>query len=77
MAAPLVSDELRQIPDPLLPPRPRPKSGRPPIDDRAALTGILVVLNSGLPRERLPQLEIAASPPTRINTAGARPDTRE
>ena len=39
----------------LLPsPRPRPKGGRPPIQHRAALTGILFVLRSGLPREMLP-----------------------
>ena len=41
---------------PLLPPRPpRPKGGRPPIEDRAALTGILFVLKSGIPWEMLPQ----------------------
>ena len=41
--------------EPLLPPaRPRPKGGRPPISDRAALAGILFVLKSGLPWEMLP-----------------------
>ncbi|TXN61141.1 transposase, partial [Methylobacterium sp. WL30] len=40
---------------PLLPPpRPRPKGGRRPIKNRAALTGILFVLRSGLPWEMLP-----------------------
>lgn len=40
---------------PLLPPaRPKPKSGRPPIADRAALTGILFVLKTGLSWEYLP-----------------------
>src|SRR4028118_2256335 len=40
---------------PLLPPaRPKPKGGRPPIPDRAALTGILFVLKTGLPWEYLP-----------------------
>jgi transposase len=40
----------------LLPPRLlRPKGGRPPIDDRAALTGILFVLKSGIPWEYLPK----------------------
>ncbi len=56
MAAPLVSDELWSILEPLLPPpRPRPKGGRPPLDNRAALTGILFVLKAGLPWEMLPQ----------------------
>src|SRR5829696_76261 len=56
MAAPLVSDALWSLFSPLLPPhRPRPKGGRPPIEDRAALTGILFVLKSGIPWEMLPQ----------------------
>ena len=56
MAAPLVSDALWSLFSPLLPPHPpRPKGGRPPIEDRAALTGILFVLKSGIPWEMLPQ----------------------
>src|SRR4051794_27637785 len=56
MAAPLVSDTLWSLFSPLLPPRPpRPKGGRPPVEDRAALTGILFVLRSGIPWEMLPQ----------------------
>jgi transposase len=56
MAKPLVSDELWAVVAPLLPARPpRPKGGRPPVDDRAALTGILFVLRSGIPWEMLPQ----------------------
>jgi transposase len=56
MAAPLVSDTLWSLFSPLLPPRPpRPKGGRPPVEDRAALTGILFVLKSGIPWEMLPQ----------------------
>ena len=56
MAKPLVSDELWAVVAPLLPPpRPKPKGGRPPIPDRAALTGILFVLKSGIPWEMLPQ----------------------
>ena len=51
MAKPLVSDELWDVVAPLLPPpRPKPKGGRPPISDRAALSGILFVLKSGIPR---------------------------
>jgi hypothetical protein len=53
MAAPLVSDALWSLFASLLPPR--PKGGRPPIDDRAALTGIVFVLKSGIPWEMLPQ----------------------
>jgi len=35
--------------------RPLPKGGRPRIDDRAALTGILFVLKTGIPWEYLPR----------------------
>src|ERR671933_1717715 len=56
MATRLVSDALWSLFAPLLPPRTsRPKGGRPPLDDRAALTGILFVLKSGIPWELLPQ----------------------
>jgi transposase len=56
MAKPLVSDDLWAIVAPLLPPvPPRPKGGRPRVPDRAALTGIIFVLKSGLPWEMLPQ----------------------
>src|SRR3954468_2873679 len=56
MAAPLVSDAFWSLFAPLLPARPpRPKGGRPPVDDRAALTGILFVLRSGIPWEMLPR----------------------
>jgi transposase len=55
MAAPLVPDELWSIVEPLLPaPKPRPKGGRRPLDNRAALTGIIFVLKSGIPWEMLP-----------------------
>jgi transposase len=53
---PLVSDELWAIVAPLLPAEPpKPKGGRPRVSDRAALTGIIFVLKSGLPWEMLPQ----------------------
>ena len=56
MAKELVTDELWQVIEPLLPEEPpKPKGGRPRIDDRAALTGILFVLKSGIPWEMLPQ----------------------
>jgi transposase len=56
MSKELVSDELWEIIEPLLPPEPsKPKGGRPRIDDRAALTGIVFVLKSGIPWEMLPK----------------------
>ena len=57
MARPLVPDELWEVVQPLLPrQRARPgKRGRPPVDDRACLTGIIFVLQSGIPWEMLPQ----------------------
>src|SRR3978361_116645 len=56
MAKPLVSDALWEVDAPLLPPEaPKPKGGRPRLPDRAALTGILFVLRTGLPWEYLPQ----------------------
>ena len=58
MAAPVVSDDLWSVIEPLLPP-PKPRRyrypGRKPVDDRKALTGILFVLKSGIPWEMLPQ----------------------
>ena len=51
-----MSDELWEIIEPLLPKEPpKPKGGRPRIDDRAALTGIVFVLKSGIPWEMLPK----------------------
>lgn len=56
MARPLVTDELWAVIEPHLPAlREYPKGGRPRVDDRAALTGILFVLKTGIPWEDLPQ----------------------
>ena len=57
MAKRLVSDELWERIEPLIPKHKSPteKGGRPPVDDRAALTGILFVLKTGIPWEDLPQ----------------------
>ena len=56
MSKPLVSDALWAVVEPLLPREPpKPKGGRPRVPDRAALTGILFVLRSGIPWEMLPQ----------------------
>jgi transposase len=57
MAKLLVSDELWEVLQPLLPP-PKPRRfrfpGRKPVGDRQALTGILFVLKTGIPWEDLP-----------------------
>ena len=51
----LVDDELWAAIEPLLPKHPpQPKGGRPFVDDRAALAGILFVLKSGIPWSMLP-----------------------
>jgi transposase len=56
MPGPLVPDELWEAIEPLLPRhKARPgKRGRPPVDDRACLAGIIFVLRSGIPWEMLP-----------------------
>lgn len=57
MAKPLVSDELWAIFEPLIPRVERRYRfpGRKRIDDRKVLTGILFVLQTGIPWEYLPQ----------------------
>jgi transposase len=56
MTKPLVSAVLWATLPPRLPPAPpRPKGGRPRIADRAALTGSLFGLKTGIPWEWLPQ----------------------
>jgi transposase len=57
MAQPLVSDELWELFEPLIPKVERRYRypGRRRIDDRKVLTGILFVLKTGIPWERLPQ----------------------
>src|SRR5258707_11108525 len=56
MPRPFLPNDLWTVVQPLLP---RHKArlgrrGRPPVDDRAALTGILFVLHSGIPWRLLP-----------------------
>ena len=56
MAKPLLPGPLWDLIEPLIPKRPpRPKGGRPPLEDRKALTGIIFVLKTGIPWEYLPQ----------------------
>lgn len=56
MAKKIVTDELWEAIQPLLPAEPpRPKGGRPRLADRAALSGLLFVLKTGIPWEMLPQ----------------------
>lgn len=56
MAKPLVDDSLWSVIQPLLPTRTRRRKfpGRKPISDRAALTGILFVLKTGMAWRDLP-----------------------
>lgn len=58
MAKPLITDELWEIIEPLLPPDPPRRfrfPGRKRIPNRACLTGILFVLKTGIPWEDLPK----------------------
>lgn len=54
--AELVSDELWNQVEPLLPPMPppSPKGGRPRVEHRLALRGIVFVLRTGIPWQDLP-----------------------
>jgi len=52
MSQPSVSDDLPSLSEPLVPPQaPKPKGARPRAARRAALTGMVCVLTSGIPRE--------------------------
>jgi transposase len=55
MARPLVTEELWEAIEPLLPTHPpSPRGGRPRVPDRACLAGIVFVLKTGIPWEDLP-----------------------
>lgn len=55
MAKPLVPDDLWTLVEPLLSPVPdQAFGGKPRIDNRAALGGILFVLKTGIPWRMLP-----------------------
>ena len=56
MARPLVTDELWEVIEPLLPQLViSPLGGRPPVGNRQALSGILFVLKTGIAWEDLPR----------------------
>jgi hypothetical protein len=56
MAKPLVLDEMWLLIEPLLSPeRSKPKDGRPPPPQQAALSDIIFVLKNGIPQEMRPQ----------------------
>jgi len=56
MAKPLLSDDLWEMIAPYLPQEsPKPQGGRARVANRAALTGIIFVLRSGIPWEMLPK----------------------
>ena len=63
MAVDLLPDALWDEIEPLLPPPPptSPKGGRPPVDSRKALTGILFVLRTGCQWQRLPTAAFGVS----------------
>ncbi|MFD9791446.1 transposase [Streptomyces sp. NPDC059070] len=50
----IVSDHLRALIEPLLPPWPTRSPGPKPVDDRLCLQGIRYVLHQGMARQLLP-----------------------
>ena len=55
MAKLLITDDLWKMVEQLLPPeQPKPKGGRPRLNNRLVPTGILFVLKTGIPWEMLP-----------------------
>jgi transposase len=59
----LVPEQLWQTIQPLLPTPPRRYGGRPRIDDRAALAGIVYQLRTGIPWRLLPTGELGCGSP--------------
>jgi transposase len=65
MVKELVPEEMWEVIAPMLAPeRPKPKGGRPRVPDRAALTGIIFVLRSGIAWGMLPRELGCGSPMT-------------
>lgn len=64
MGRALVTDELWRRVEPLIPKySPDPRGGRPRVDDRLCLAGIVFVLKTGIPWSALPS-ELGVSGPT-------------
>ena len=63
MAVELLPNDLWEEIEPLLPPPPPPsrKGGRPPVDNRAALRGIVFVNRTGIPWQMLPKQAFGVS----------------
>jgi transposase len=59
----LVTDDLWQAIQPLLPTPPRRYGGRPRVDDRAALAGVIYQLRSGIPWRLLPSRALGCGSP--------------
>lgn len=58
----LVPDDLWAVIEPLLPSAPEKLKGDPPrASDRAALSGIILVLRTGMQREHLPRSNVGCS----------------
>ena len=54
MAAELLPEALWEEIEPLLPPSSRAETGRPPVDNKKALRGIIFVLRFGVPWQAVP-----------------------
>jgi hypothetical protein len=73
MAEQLVPEELWAAIQPLLPAKPpHPKGGRPWIQDRAVLGGIIYVLRAGVPWRLLPARELGCGSGGDLLAAAAR-----
>jgi transposase len=59
----LVPEQLRQTVQPLLPPPPRRSGGRPRVDDRAVLAGIVDQLRTGISWRLPPVRELGCGSP--------------